>query len=173
MEAGTYTAKLQIDYEGKSATAETTFKLGEVFVDIISFQTELTADMINEYKAEIASEWSNVIEKAYVQLTIDDGKEIYNFKGSSFSLDPWEEGETLLYVDLNRPPAQIAAGVYPATFSVFYDGFSNTKEFDVKIKEPGFFDNFSPILVIGFVVMVLIIVLMFVYIVRLNKRVKE
>ena len=74
-----------------------------------------------------------------------------------------------MYVDLKRPPAQIIAGEYPATFTVYYGGFSNTKEFEIIIKEPGFFDKVSPVLVIGFSIMGLIIAGLALYVIKLNK----
>ena len=169
MEAGTYTANAEILYGGKTFETEANFKLGEVFVDIVEVQKEITAKKINEYRADISSKWGDSIEDVFVQLSIDAGYDTFNFKGSNFNLDPWGSEETLLYVDLERPPAQIPAGEYPATFSVVYGGFSNTKEFNIIVNNPGFFDKVSPILVIGFSVMILIIAVLILYVIKLNK----
>lgn len=169
MEAGTYTAKLEIKYEDKTFETDTKFKLGEIFIDIIDVQKEVTAEKINEYYATITSKWSDSIEDVFVQLSIETPEDTYNFKGTTFNLDPWGSEKTLLYVDLERPPAQVSEGEYPATFTVFYDGFSNTKNFNIIIKEPGFFDKISPILVIGFSIMGIIIAVLILYIIRLNK----
>ena len=169
MDAGTYSAKLEIKYEGKDFEADTKFKLGEVFVEIVEIQQEVTAEKINEYYAEVASGWSDLIEDVFVQLSVDVGYDTFNFKGSTFDLGPWESEEVLLYVDLERPPAQIPTGEYPATFSVYYDGFSNTKDFTLIINNPGFFDKVSPILVIGFSIMGIIIAVLILYVIKLNK----
>jgi len=169
MGAGTYTAKLEIKYIDKTFETSTKFKLGEIFIDIVDVQNELTAEKINEYYATVTSKWSDSIEGVFVQLSIQSIDDTYNFKGTTFNLDPWGSEKTLLYVDLDRPPAQISEGEYPATFTVFYEGFSNTKNFDIMIKEPGFFDKISPILVIGFSIMGIIIAALILYIIKLNK----
>ena len=162
--ADSYTAKLELVYEGKTLEKETEFKLGDVFIDIIDYQKDLVAGKINKYVATIESGWSNSVEEVYVNLKIDNHGDEYVYKSESFTLDPWEKREITMYVDAT----ELEAGEYPAQFGVYYEGLSNVKDFKIRIT-----DSVNYLIITGFSLLILVILALLIYIFIIRKKKKS
>jgi hypothetical protein len=168
IESGVYVGKLLINYNGKTAESESEFRMGDVFVKILDFQEELITGKINNYVMTVSSEWNNVIGDVYVKLMINIGEEGYNFKSTSFDLGAWEEKEVKMYVALDEGISKLPVGEYNATIGVFYEGLSNSEDFNLKIVR-----NNGYLIIIGFVVVAILGILWGLYIFKNNKRSKK
>ena len=168
IESGIYIGKLSVDYNGKNAQSESEFRMGDIFVKILDFQTELVTGKINNYVVNIESDWNNVIKDVYVNLMINVGEEGYNFKSTSFDLGAWEKKEIKMYVALEDGIAKLPAGEYDSTLGVFYDELSNSEDFVLIIKE-----NTNYFVIVGVSFVIIFSILFGLYIFKNNKKGKK
>lgn len=162
--AGEYRAELTLEYVGKTFETDTTFKLGDIIIEIVNFQKEIIAGKINKYSAELSSGWNNPINEAFIKLLVQYGGETYVYKSEDFDLEPWEKKEVVMYVDATH----MVEGKYPAEFSVYYDVYSNSEKFDIIVKK--FIDYF---IIAGYSILGLIIIGLIVYIIMMKRSKKN
>lgn len=159
--ADEYTAKLIINYESKTFETEAKFKLGDLFVEIINYDKEITSGKINEYHSTLRSGWNQKINDVYVVLSINVSGVELNYKDKSFELEPWNEINLTTYIDaIPIPP-----GKYDASFMVFYDGFSNSEQFKLNVKK-----SVNVFAIIIAVMLIIIIIITIVLIKLLRKQ---
>jgi hypothetical protein len=147
---GNYYAVATMNFKSKSIKAETDFKLGDMFVDIVNFDKIIRSGIINKYKVKIKSEWGNPIDNIFMKLEVSPGISPKIFKSENFNLDSWESKEVIIYVDTE----EIKGGTYPAKISAFYEGIHTEKEFDLRISS---FDYISVGVGVGIFIIVFVI----------------
>ncbi len=148
--AGFYTAHLEIKYDGESYEADTEFRLGAFFIDILDYQKSIKSNEINEYFSTILSTWNAPIQNVYTQIEFNHEGLNKVFKSESFELGAWENKTVKMYIDTEG----IDNGKYPATFSVFYGEESNEIEFDLNVT---WLSEFVRFIVYSSIVIVLIL----------------
>ncbi|MFH1376421.1 MAG: hypothetical protein ABIH25_02185 [Candidatus Woesearchaeota archaeon] len=128
--AGFYTANLLIEYGKNTYEANTEFKLGYYYIDILKLQNYVEEGKISEYAATILSTWNSPIEGVHVELVINYNNDRKSFKSESFSMDGWQEKAVNFFIDARN----MEKGKYPAEFTVYYGDSSNSVDFDIKVK---------------------------------------
>ena len=73
-----------------------------------------------------------------------------------------------MYVALDEGVSKLPVGEYNATIGVFYEGLSNSEDFNLKIVR-----NNGYLIIIGFVVVAILGILWGLYIFKNNKRSKK
>jgi hypothetical protein len=67
---GLYRAEAIVEYSNKKTKAETSFRLGELFVNITGYSNDFLRDRLNKIDIEVESFWGEPIEKIYASVFI-------------------------------------------------------------------------------------------------------
>lgn len=172
---GPYRAVATIDYDGQTATAHTTFLIGDVSVEILSLEPSLlTSGLIQKLTLEVRSQWSEPLPGTYAAIAlfkdgIEEGKEVDTLTTVPLLLEPWEKGILTAYWDTSI----IKGGDYTAKATLFYGtGRTTTKEFSLLVQEPQ--DNVSlPLIGVGILGSMVLFSVLFVHFRRRSQQREE
>lgn len=115
---GTYTALAVVDY-GKVAKAESSFKIGELFINITNTTKQIIIGGIQRFDIEIESGWNDKIEGVYAEVSIlNTSDTMISFKTSPTSLTPWEKKTITGFFDT----ANFKKGFYDVNITLIYYG---------------------------------------------------
>ncbi len=131
LKPGQYTAKaiIQLD-EAKALHLIEEFRLGRPRLEISDFDKYFAENKINPFTIDLESVWNKDITNAYaLAYVFQNGKEVTQFKGTSFDVKPWEKKRTTTYFDTNG----LAVGEYNAVATLNYDNETSKKEQNVFI----------------------------------------
>tara|TARA_Y100000034_G_scaffold111948_1_gene145507 strand:- start:1109 stop:2221 length:1113 start_codon:yes stop_codon:yes gene_type:complete len=143
--SGKHFAELSIDYSGKNVFDNTSFMIGNVFIEILDYPKEVYFGEISSYEIKIKSNWNEDINDAYAQLDIGEK----SFKSEDFNIGKWEEKIVKFYVDMNN----IEVGNYPAILSLHYEDTSTIEEFEISVVKKS-----SNLYIYGGILLILILV---------------
>ena len=120
LNAGTYKAVAVVDYDGKNATDNESFRIGELVINVINYTQEIIIDKIQAFNIGVESGWNDEIDGAYADVSILDTNYqiLTQFKTSSTSLIPWENRTITGYFDTSN----FTAGNYSANITLIYYG---------------------------------------------------
>ena len=159
---GVHFAELNIDYSGKKAYKNDTFRVGDLYIDILDYPKKIYKGDINVYEFKVMSNWNLPIKDAFSQMDINYIDRKLNFKSENFDINAWEEKTIKMYIDAR----DLEKGTYPTTLSLHYGNRTTIEEFDLKV-----IDKFNMIyLYLG--IPILIIILIFIYLKRKKGRKK-
>ena len=98
--AGNYIAKATVNYGERIASAEDTFRIGELNVEIKNFSDVIDRNTINKILVDVESAWNDPIENVFVEGSVPE----YNiaFKTPSTSLKGFQRVSLLGYLDTNN-----------------------------------------------------------------------
>lgn len=122
-----YRAAAIIDWDGNRTKVEDYFKIGTLFVDIVSYTSVFPKGKINPFNIGVESGWNNLILDVWAEITID-GKRIQT---PTTDLQPWERKTLTAYWDTTN----VKLGEYDATIVLHYAGRTTTKIVKVKVEE--------------------------------------
>ncbi len=125
--AGTYRARATVSYDGKQATAETTFRVGQLLVEIVAMpKTVVQQGQIAELTPTIASRWNDVIKGVYADVEIlKDGDVVAKGRSEPFDLAPWQSKTFSIFVKTEG----LSVGSYDARLTVYYAGQTTSRQF--------------------------------------------
>ncbi|MBU3940617.1 MAG: hypothetical protein KKH88_01680 [Nanoarchaeota archaeon] len=151
-EAGIYNAVLDLTYDEKTKQVEQSFRIGDLLINILDLnEKEILEGKITMLEVSTQSMWNKGIIDVYAELEIG-GKQT---KSPSVDYERWEEKMIPLYFD----PAGLETGEYEAKVTLFYEGKTTEKTFDIKIVSP-FFSPTNPLLYLMIVVVILLMVIL-------------
>ncbi|MEM4325852.1 MAG: hypothetical protein QXU40_00940 [Candidatus Pacearchaeota archaeon] len=132
-EAGEYIARATLFFVDNKTTKEKSFRIGEVFIEIISFNEEVVGRGIVPVNIEVESKWNNVINNVYADVEIRDnnGQLISKFSSSPVSIGAWEIKNITAYWDISN----INAGEYRAQVRLNYENKISVKEGIIRVKK--------------------------------------
>ncbi|MBU1135892.1 MAG: hypothetical protein KJ559_00060 [Nanoarchaeota archaeon] len=150
---GEYTAIAMIDY-GKIVKAESKFKLGELFVNILNYSEKIFIGGIQKFEIQIESSWNNGINDVYANVSfLNDSKILTSFKTPPANLEPWQKTNIQGFFDSSN----FEKGSYKSDITLYYSGETSNKIVDVKFIKK----NSKRILVLVLIVLFLILLLIF------------
>jgi len=152
---GPYRAELVVNY-GEILRAETSFRIGGLFVNITNYTRELLSNKINKFSVGIESQWNSKLENIYAEVKVRDIN--LSFKTVSSELMPWERKSLEGYIDVGD-----FEGVYDAVISLNYAGIISEKEIEIKIVKE---TNLTLHVLLG----VLVFAVVLVYFFLINRR---
>jgi len=153
--AGSYVAILRIKYNGKTFETNTSFMLGDMFIDILNIQDEIFSETINEFNVKLKSGWNEEIKDVFIKLSIDVGEEELIFKSENFDIGAWKEKNVKMYVDART----ILKGDYSANLMVSYNGLSNSKDFVIHVIKKE--NDYLPLILISGASIIFILILIY------------
>lgn len=97
-----YFADVIIGYSGQTERINSTFRLGNLRINITDFTRNLTANEINKFNIKIKSNWNGRIDEVYsdVKIWLNDSDKAV-FRTPSVDLAPFEEKELTGYFEAN------------------------------------------------------------------------
>jgi hypothetical protein len=105
---GLYVAKANVKYNGASATAENSFSVGGLVVNILDvFVGSIQKDSIGKITIKVESLWNDKIENVFAELFFfdKDGKEVGKVKSESIDLAPSGKADITAFWDTKGLPA--------------------------------------------------------------------
>ena len=125
---GRYIAAALIRYGGKTARAETMFRIGTLFVDIVNHSDGFDRDKINRFEIDVESAWNSRISNVFANVTIL-GTDIYLLT-PSISLKPFERSRLTGFFDTTG----IADDSFQAKIILSYEGAMTEKTVELHFK---------------------------------------
>lgn len=127
-DVGTYRAIATINYDGKTAEAETTFRIGELTLRLINVTSPpIKEGEIGKIDILVESVWISTISDVYAEIKAS-GK---TAESSQVVVNPWSRKTIFVYF----PTEGLEAGKYPATATVYYADKTADKEFTITVFE--------------------------------------
>lgn len=131
--AGVYTAKVVVTYDEKETVAETTFRIGDLFIDIIDIAPHIFEQgKIQKFSVQIQSFWSQSISNVYATIALQkDGATLDTITTAPLTLEQWATSELTGYWDTTA----YDTGNYTATVTLYYEGKTTIETFSVSVNE--------------------------------------
>ena len=160
--SGEYLGEVKIEYSDKTSYDNVTFRVGDLYIELLDYPKELISDQINIYSINVKSNWNEEIQNSFAQLNLEVPGKLVSSKSESFNIGPWKEQEIKMFVDLSG----VEPGDYNAVLSLNYGDRSTIEEFKINIKDD---KNLNQILFIGGALIILILITIF-YLKNRNKK---
>jgi len=156
---GPYKAIAIVNY-GNTIKAESDFRIGQLYVDILNWTSKARTGKINEFLIGVESRWNSEITNIYAEVNITkDNLQMDNFKTPSVSLKPWETATLKGFINVEN----IESGIYNGTLILFYENKTGKKTFNLKVEEP---PDMTMIAIIAGIIIFLIMGTMLVYYIK-------
>ncbi len=164
--AGKYKAVSIVTYGDKKLEKDLTFRLGELFVEIVNFTREFEKGKINPISIDVESHWNDPIENIYAEITILGYEGIIDkITTPTISLNGFEKKSLTGY--FNSEPIQTHK--FKAKVIILYDGKVSEKIIDLRINRE---INYAIIgLIVGGIVFVLLLIFLIIWIIKLKNSV--
>ena len=125
---GTYNSTAIIMWDGRENYAETTFRVGYYYVELVNNTDVVEAGKISPFFIDVRSRWNGVMKNVYGIITSEDK----SFKTPSFDLAPWEEKRLETYFDA----IEFENGTYNINIKLFYEDTFNEKNTTLNVVLP-------------------------------------
>jgi len=160
--AGRYKAVAIVEYGGeKNARIESPFRLGELFVDVISYTEEFERDKINKFDIGIESFWNDPIENVFADVLVFNEAGNISFLTPSVSLQSFGKSTLMGHFDTTL----IEQNKFQAKITLNYEGKTSEKIVDLKFKS-----EINYIVVGILVVLILIVIFLIVFFVLRSRK---
>ncbi len=129
---GNYRAVATIDYQGnKPLIKEAEFRIGTLNMEIINYTTTINEGKINPFFVEVQSDWKDIIEGVYANITLFDNqnRNILTFLTPPVTVSGFQSYMLKGFVDAT----QIKKGSYNSTISIYYKDKITTKNATIKV----------------------------------------
>lgn len=124
---GTYLAKLSLLYDEEVASAQTTFNVGDLFLDILDISvSDFRLGGIAKFNILVENKWSGDVKGAYSEMIITDekGDEITKFKSATKDISGLEKSQLISFWDT----AGVKEGTYSGRLTVYYQDKTTEKQ---------------------------------------------
>ncbi|RMF55633.1 DUF3324 domain-containing protein [Candidatus Woesearchaeota archaeon] len=128
LQPGEYSVKAFITYDGREDSAENTFKIGELSVNIVDYSKVFYSNQINEFNIQVESVWNHHIKDVYAEVIVENKR----VKTPTTSIDPWQKKIITGYFDTRG----IKPGTYAGQIIVHFNGKTSLKDIQVQIVHP-------------------------------------
>ncbi len=128
---GIYRSEVIVNYDGQELIGETSFKVGELFVEIIEFSNEIEKSRTAPLDILVESKWNSEIRDVYASILINNTK----FKSYPVDLPPWETQNMTAYIDTSEYDIGVSV---PVEITLHYSGETNSDSGEVEIVPSGF-----------------------------------
>lgn len=115
---GNYFAEAIIDYSGEKKSINATFKVGNLFVNVTDFTTNISEGEINKFLIKTKSNWNEDLTGIYADVTIFNDTTRASFRTPQIELKAWGEKTIESYFDATG----IAPGEYNVEVKLSYSG---------------------------------------------------
>ena len=163
---GSYEAISKVEYGGAEPSEKTLgFRIGQLNIEIINHTKTIIAGKINPYQIGIRSDWKDIIEGVYanVTLTNPENTKTLNFLTSPITLGGFQDYILRSFADAT----DLSKGQYTTNIAIHYSGKTTTKESNTEIIN----ETPKKIIIIGATFLALIVIITLItYIVMRGKK---
>lgn len=135
---GMYTAVGTFFWENNSGTINesknTTFRIGELNVNIIDYTTEFVINAINKFEVVVLSDWNGGIKDVYALIETPNTRK-KPLKTPNIDLVNFQQGVLETYWDTNG--LDLSKSEFPVTITIFYSGKITKKQVIVYVNKTG------------------------------------
>lgn len=167
VQPGNYKAIVSVDYDGKVAKDDASFKLGDLLIQILKFNAEYVKEnKIVRFDIELQSLWNEIIPGVYGEIKILDlnGKEIDKIKTEPLDVPAWAKRTISQYWPIKD------YGMYKAEVTLNYADKTTKSIIDFEIKKNL---KLEPIYIVVGLLFTTIIILLILYIRTIKKQKNE
>lgn len=168
--AGSYHAIFYVNLNDEDKTilkANTTFFVGNLFIDIINYTKEVNKSKINPFNIGIESKWNNDLKNVYAEVNVSkDGKEADFFKTPSIELKKWEKANLRGFFNAE----ELEEGTYKANITLYYDEKQTTKIVDVNVVSPETPKKRMILIIIAIIIVVIAIMIIIAFYLLYRKK---
>ncbi len=127
--SGVYLARGTLDYEGDTALANDTFKLGLFDIEVLEHTQKVGEGIINRFLLVLESKWNREIENIFSEITVLDNRSaMTTFSIAEKALGPWEQKTLSGFLDAK----DLAKGIYDLDIRLRFSSGGETREKTVK-----------------------------------------
>lgn len=119
---GRYRVVARAAYSGTETVAESSFRVGELFVDIVNYSNYFVRDKINRFDIEVESFWNDPLPLLYANVTLP-GYPLANFVTLPGSVSGFQRAILTGYLDTRT----ISNETFEALITLNYENKSSTK----------------------------------------------
>ena len=169
---GDYKVMINILYDGESREFPTSFRIGDIYIELLNVTTDtIVKDGIEKVGVIARNYWTRDINNAYLELTLKNniGEVLQTVKSENINFKQWETKEVNVFVDTRT----LNVGSYNSNFKIYYEGKENELNFVLNIIKKNFYENKLLITLLGVVIVLILIMLFMMYKLKTNKNVKK
>ncbi|MFH1289868.1 MAG: hypothetical protein ABIH92_00495 [Nanoarchaeota archaeon] len=96
--SGNYRAVAVVAYSGREGSAESSFRIGELFVGISNYTSAVEKDKINPFTVEVESFWNDQLDNVFAEVSLV-GRDV-SFRTPSISLKGWHRAKLFGHLDV-------------------------------------------------------------------------
>ena len=142
---GNYLAVGRVNYNDVVKSVNSTFRLGNLFIDVTNYTRELPSKGIHKFIITIASNWNAPLSNVFADVSLFRGAEPpYNFRMPSTDLLPWQATSVESYLDTTN-----LLGLYNVSILLTYPGNSSWFYGNLLITEPSIYSSLAFILAVS------------------------
>ncbi|MBI2125442.1 hypothetical protein HYV87_00180 [Candidatus Woesearchaeota archaeon] len=154
-----YEVRAIVSYDGKFKTANTTFQIGNMDLQLLNYSSSLLPGF-NDFSITVKNNWGNSLRNVYAKIFVGQQELLQT---PSMNLEPWQEGKMKAIVQIPFGP-----GVYQGILKLFFEGEQKEVPITLQVVAPtptlfvsekkNFFESFYfiPTLVVLFILLVIL-----------------
>lgn len=139
---GPYTAKAILDYDGIKIDLDTNFRIGDVFVDILSIDSKnFKLGDIAKFDIAIENKWNSRISGLFAEMVVLDGSKVLTrYRTAPIEIGPLERSELSTFWETKG----VEPGSYTMQIILYYEGKTTEEEFDILVEDNRIRVGFAP-----------------------------
>lgn len=151
--AGDYNAVAVVDYGPETNSANTSFRVGSLFVEVLNHTGILYNNQkIQKFFIDIQSRWNSDIDSIFADVRLE-GVNFTSFRTPPVDLKAWEVKEIETFVELEG----LDPGKYKANIDLRYEGVNSSYEGEVLIKGGSEYNLAMILVILGVLIAVLVV----------------
>ncbi|MBT4114525.1 hypothetical protein HOD83_00095 [Candidatus Woesearchaeota archaeon] len=126
-----YDAKATVYFDGQSTQADTTFRVGELLVEVTDFSKQVQQAKTAPFEIQVESKWNEEITDVYARVMINESE----FKSYPMDIEAWGSENMTAYVDASL--FEVGA-IVPVSIELHFNGETHATQGEVEIVEAKF-----------------------------------
>ena len=127
--AGEYRAVAKMQYDGEEVSAEKSFNIGTLKVDIDDYTSEFEVNKTSKFDIYVSSKWNDKIDQIHGEVHVGNSEPLIT---PSVELNPWESKTLSTYWDTSG----IELGEHEAKIILLYNDKETEKDVILKVIKP-------------------------------------
>ncbi len=164
--SGIYLAKATINYNGESKEVNSSFRIGNLFINVTNYTNLLQTGGIHKFILHLKSNWNKPIYGIYADINISKNlNDSYSFRTPFLDLLPWQDSYVESYLDTKN-----LLGDYSLQINLVYPGNSSIFYGNLRIIEPSIYNTLTFIITVCVIVFLIIVSFIVWFILRKWKK---
>lgn len=142
---GNYLAVANVKYDAVIKSVNSTFRLGNLFINLTNYTRELPAKGVHKFSLTLTSNWNAPLSNIFADVSILRGAEPpYTFRTPSVDILSWQSTSIESYLDTTN-----LIGIYNLSILLTYPGNSSVFNGELLVTEPSIYSSLAFILIVS------------------------